>query len=93
MLLGSIKDRFLQIGYSAEDVNQVRRHHEVRISKPMSDRGKSCGPYTISSSSNTQLVQCGSELNQFFDPESTRPGTNAYNVKEEKVIAYAGNSS
>jgi hypothetical protein len=38
-------------------------------------------------------VQCGSELNQFFDPESTRPGTNAYNVKEEKVIAYAGNSS
>ena len=93
MLLGSIKDRFLQIGYAAEDVNHVRRHHEVRTSKPMSDRGKFCGPLTIPSSPNTQLVQCGSELNRFFDPESTRPGTNAYYVKEEKIIACAGNSS
>lgn len=39
--LGSIKARFLQLGYLEEDVNQLRRHREVRTSKPMSDRGKS----------------------------------------------------
>ncbi|KAH9986004.1 hypothetical protein BJV74DRAFT_952025 [Russula compacta] len=33
-----IKARFLQLGYLEEDVNQLRRHREVRTSKPMSDR-------------------------------------------------------
>jgi hypothetical protein len=33
-----IKARCLQLGYSEKDVNQLRRHREVRISKPMSDR-------------------------------------------------------
>lgn len=39
--LDSIKARCLPLGYSEKDVNQLRRHREVRISKPMSDRGKS----------------------------------------------------
>jgi hypothetical protein len=54
-ILGSIKTRFLPLGYSEGDVNQLRRHREVRTSKPMSNRGKSGVPLTIPSS-NVQLV-------------------------------------
>ena len=46
--LGRIKTRFLPLGYSAEDVDQLRRHREVRTSKPMSNRGESDGSVTIS---------------------------------------------
>lgn len=36
---GSIKARFVKIGYAAEDVAQIRWHREVSMSKLMSDRG------------------------------------------------------
>jgi hypothetical protein len=36
---GSIKARFVKIGYVAEDVAKIRWHREVSMSKPMSDRG------------------------------------------------------
>jgi len=36
---GSIKARFIKIGYAAEDVAKIRWHREVSMSKPMSDRG------------------------------------------------------
>jgi hypothetical protein len=39
--LDSIKARLLQLGYSESDVDQLRWHREVRVGKPMSDRGKS----------------------------------------------------
>ena len=38
--LDSIKARLLALGYLEKDVNQLRFHREVRISKPMSDRGQ-----------------------------------------------------
>jgi hypothetical protein len=43
VILDSIKARLLalQCGYLEKDVNQLRLHREVRISKPMSDRGQS----------------------------------------------------
>lgn len=98
MILGSIKDRFAQIGYSAEDVNHVRRHHEVRTSKPMSDRGKFCGPLIISSSPNTQtgavwqrvepLLRPG--VNEARDKRLMREGGEDYRLRRQLVImAYA----
>ena len=40
--LVSIKARrFLELGYSENDVGQLGRHREVSVSKLMSDRGKS----------------------------------------------------
>ena len=39
--LDSIKARLLAHGYLEKDVNHIRQHREVRISKPMSDRGQS----------------------------------------------------
>ena len=39
--LDSIEARLLSLGYSEKDVNLLRRHREVRISNPMSDRGQS----------------------------------------------------
>jgi hypothetical protein len=38
---GSIKARFVKQGYVEEDVQKLRRHHEVSNTKPMSDRGTS----------------------------------------------------
>jgi hypothetical protein len=37
--LGSVKAQFPAPYYREEDVNVLRWHREVKISKPMSDRG------------------------------------------------------
>jgi hypothetical protein len=38
-VLGSIRARFVELGYLDDDIDELRRHHEVNNSKPMSDRG------------------------------------------------------
>ena len=38
-VLGSIRARFVELGYFDDDIDELRRHHEVNNSKPMSDRG------------------------------------------------------
>jgi hypothetical protein len=50
--LASIKAWFLQLGYTESDVGQLRRHCEVRVSKPMSDRSKSWHYRTLGQSTD-----------------------------------------
>jgi hypothetical protein len=45
--IGSIKARFPSPYYQEEDVNKLRGHREMRISKPISDRGMSCWPRNV----------------------------------------------
>jgi hypothetical protein len=48
----SIKARFVKQGYMEEDVQKLRRHHEVSNTKPMSDRGARVWILTLSRVTN-----------------------------------------
>jgi hypothetical protein len=74
LALGSIRARFVELGYVDEDIRKLCHHHEVRNSKPMSDRGAPDSVPTLSLS-KTQGFQCGDVLNRFSFLRSTRPET------------------